>query len=105
MPLRNDVFPGDLPLRAGVWNRYHMRVSPSVWLHPDTCNVYLIVTGTDAVAIDFGSGAVLDHLADYGVARITDVLMTHHHRDQGQGLARAAEAGARIWVPSSERHL
>jgi glyoxylase-like metal-dependent hydrolase (beta-lactamase superfamily II) len=82
-----------------------MRLSPSVWLHPDTCNVYLIAPGADAVAIDFGSGDVLDHLADYGIERVTDVLMTHHHRDQGQGLARAAEAGIRIWVPSSERHL
>jgi glyoxylase-like metal-dependent hydrolase (beta-lactamase superfamily II) len=82
-----------------------MRLSPSVWLHPDTCNVYLLATGTEAVAIDFGSGGVLDHLVDYGIERVTDVLMTHHHRDQGQGLARAAEAGIRIWVPSSERHL
>jgi glyoxylase-like metal-dependent hydrolase (beta-lactamase superfamily II) len=82
-----------------------MRLTDSVWLHRDTCNVYLLTTGTDAVAIDFGSGRVLDHLADYGVERVTDVLMTHHHRDQGQGLARAAEAGIRIWVPASERDL
>jgi glyoxylase-like metal-dependent hydrolase (beta-lactamase superfamily II) len=82
-----------------------MRVTDSVHLHPDTCNVYLIRSGPDAVAIDFGSGSVLDHLAEYGVERITDVLMTHHHRDQGQGLARAAGAGIRIWVPPSERDL
>ncbi|GAA4573825.1 hypothetical protein GCM10023176_39580 [Micromonospora coerulea] len=82
-----------------------MRLTDSVRLHHDTCNVYLLISGTDAVAIDFGSGTVLDHLADYGVERITDVLMTHHHRDQGQGLARAASAGIRIWVPSTERDL
>ncbi|MER7892252.1 MBL fold metallo-hydrolase [Micromonospora sp. NPDC094482] len=82
-----------------------MRLTDRVYVHHDTCNVYLIISGSDAIAIDFGSGAVLDHLADYGVERITDVLMTHHHRDQGQGLARAAGAGARIWVPSSERDL
>ncbi|WP_433293724.1 MBL fold metallo-hydrolase [Actinoplanes sp. CA-030573] len=31
--------------------------------------------------------------------------MTHHHRDQAQGLARAAAAGARIHVPAAERDL
>jgi glyoxylase-like metal-dependent hydrolase (beta-lactamase superfamily II) len=82
-----------------------MRLRDTVFLHPDTCNVYLLTSGADAIAIDFGSGAVLDHLADYGVERVTDVLMTHHHRDQGQGLARAAAAGARIWVPATERDL
>jgi glyoxylase-like metal-dependent hydrolase (beta-lactamase superfamily II) len=82
-----------------------MRLTPRVHVHEDTCNVYLLVDGRDAVAIDFGSGSVLDHLADYGVDRVTDVLMTHHHRDQGQGLARAAAAGIRIWVPPSERDL
>ncbi|MEO3778716.1 MBL fold metallo-hydrolase [Micromonospora sp. B11E3] len=82
-----------------------MRLTDSVWVHHDTCNVYLLVTGKEAVAVDFGAGTVLDHLADYGVERITDVLMTHHHRDQGQGLARAASAGIHIWVPSSERDL
>lgn len=82
-----------------------MRLSPHVAVHTDTCNVPLLINGSDAVAIDFGAGTVLDHLADYGVERVTDVLMTHHHRDQGQGLKRAAEAGIRIWVPSSERDL
>lgn len=86
-------------------NRYHMRLSPRVHLHEDTSNVYLLVDGREAVAIDFGAGTVLDHLADYGIERITDVLMTHHHRDQGQGLARAVAAGVRIWVPPSERDL
>ncbi|GAA4424575.1 hypothetical protein GCM10023169_21360 [Georgenia halophila] len=58
-----------------------------------------------AVAIDFGSGDVLDHLETMGVDRITDVLMTHHHRDQGQGLWRAVEAGAAVHVPPVERDL
>ena len=49
--------------------------------------------------VDFGSGAVLDHVHELGVEQVTDVLVTHHHRDQVQGLARARTAGARIWVP------
>ena len=82
-------------------------VGPGIWLVRDTCNVYLVkAEGADtAVAIDFGSGDVLDVLADLGISRITDVLMTHHHRDQGQGLPRAVEHGARIHVPPVERDL
>jgi glyoxylase-like metal-dependent hydrolase (beta-lactamase superfamily II) len=71
----------------------------------DTCNVYVLRSGRDAVLVDFGSGAVLDHLAELGVDRVTDVLVTHHHRDQVQGLRRAVDAGVRIWVPPFEREL
>ncbi|HEV7743329.1 MAG TPA: MBL fold metallo-hydrolase [Pseudolysinimonas sp.] len=87
-------------------------VARGVWLIPDTCNVYLIIPddpapdGTrTAITIDFGAGAVLEHLAALGVDRITDVLMTHHHRDQGQGLPAATAHGARIWVPPVEVEL
>jgi glyoxylase-like metal-dependent hydrolase (beta-lactamase superfamily II) len=66
--------------------------------------VYVVRAGNEATLIDFGSGGVLDHLADLG-ARATDVLVTHHHRDQVQGLARAVEAGIRIWVPPVEVEL
>ncbi len=71
----------------------------------DTCNVYVLRAGRDATLVDFGSGAVLDHLRELGVDRVTDVLVTHHHRDQVQGLARAVEAGARVWIPPVEVDL
>jgi glyoxylase-like metal-dependent hydrolase (beta-lactamase superfamily II) len=73
----------------------------------DTCNVYLIRSPDrpEAIAIDFGSGRVLDHLAELGIERLTHVLMTHHHRDQGQGLPRAVAEGIEIWVPPIERDL
>jgi glyoxylase-like metal-dependent hydrolase (beta-lactamase superfamily II) len=71
----------------------------------DTCNVYVLAAGGTAVLVDFGSGAVLDHLGELGVDRVTDVLVTHHHRDQVQGLARARAEGIRIWVPPHEREL
>jgi glyoxylase-like metal-dependent hydrolase (beta-lactamase superfamily II) len=71
----------------------------------DTCNVYVLRSGRDAVAIDFGSGSVLDCLDELGIDRVTDVLVTHHHRDQVQGLRRAVDAGARIWVPPGEADL
>ena len=80
-------------------------LSPTVSRFRDACNVYVLRSGRDAVLVDFGSGAVLDHLAGLGVDRVTDVLVTHHHRDQVQGLARAAAAGIRVWVPPLELGL
>jgi glyoxylase-like metal-dependent hydrolase (beta-lactamase superfamily II) len=82
-----------------------VEVAPGITRFRDTCNVYVLRSGRDAVLIDFGSGAVLEELAALGVDRVTDVLVTHHHRDQVQGLQRAVDAGARIWVPPVEREL
>ncbi|MFD7922214.1 MBL fold metallo-hydrolase [Streptomyces sp. NPDC059740] len=86
-------------------------MTEDVYRFQDTCHVYVLRDsrdgsgGREAVLVDFGSGDVLDHLHEIGVERVTDVLVTHHHRDQVQGLARAVEHGARIWVPPVERHL
>jgi glyoxylase-like metal-dependent hydrolase (beta-lactamase superfamily II) len=89
-----------------------VEVAPGVFRVADTCHVYVVRAeepaadgARTAVAIDFGSGAVLDHLEAMGVDRVTDVLMTHHHRDQGQGLPRAVAAGIAIHVPPVERDL
>jgi glyoxylase-like metal-dependent hydrolase (beta-lactamase superfamily II) len=80
-------------------------IADQLFLFRDTCNVYILRSGREAILVDFGSGDVLDHLADIGVERVTDVLMTHHHRDQAQGLPRAAQTGIRIWVPHTEQDL
>jgi glyoxylase-like metal-dependent hydrolase (beta-lactamase superfamily II) len=80
-------------------------VEANVFRFQDTVNVYVLRRDREAILIDFGSGDVLDHLGELGVDRVTDVLLTHHHRDVTQGLARAREAGIRIWAPPSERDL
>jgi glyoxylase-like metal-dependent hydrolase (beta-lactamase superfamily II) len=82
-----------------------MRIAEGVYRFEDTCHVYALVHDREAVLIDFGSGRILDHLAEYGVDRVTDVLVTHHHRDQVQGLSRAVAAGIRVWVPPVEQDL
>ena len=82
-----------------------VEVAPRTLRFRDTCNVYALVSGREAVLIDFGSGAALEELGAFGVERVTDVLVTHHHRDQVQGLERAVDAGARVWVPPVERDL
>ncbi|HSL28544.1 MAG TPA: MBL fold metallo-hydrolase [Anaerolineales bacterium] len=80
-------------------------ITDQLYLFHDTCNVYVLCSGREAVLVDFGGGDVLDHLTEIGVERVTDVLMTHHHRDQGQGLARAVQRGIPIWVPHTEQDL
>ncbi len=86
-------------------------LSAHLFLYRDTCLVYVIRSGEEAALVDFGDGAVLDHLEDLGIGRITDILMTHHHRDQAQGLAQALArrdsrlAGVRIWAPHAEQNL
>ncbi|HPT28899.1 MAG TPA: MBL fold metallo-hydrolase, partial [Bryobacteraceae bacterium] len=81
------------------------QISPNLWLFEDTCNVYIVRSGSRALLIDFGSGAVLDHLPDLGVSSIDGILHTHHHRDQCQGDKRAVALRLPIHVPAHERHL
>jgi glyoxylase-like metal-dependent hydrolase (beta-lactamase superfamily II) len=82
-----------------------VQLEPSVYRFRDTVNVYLIRSDRLGILIDFGSGDILDHLGEFGVDRVTDVLLTHYHRDVTQGLARARDAGIRIWAPPTERDL
>jgi len=81
------------------------RLSESLFVLEDTCNVYLVRDGSRAVLVDFGSGRILDHLAGLGVDHVDWVLHTHHHRDQCQGDFRAVERRIPIAVPAHERHL
>ena len=93
------------------------QVAPGVHRFVDTCNVYVVTaegaadaagaTGAPAgaIAIDFGSGDVLDHLGELGLETLDAILMTHHHRDQGQGLPRAIAAGIPVFVPPVEQDL
>lgn len=81
------------------------QLSPNLFRFTDTCQVYVLRSGTAAILIDFGTGAVLDHLDEIGVEQVTDVLVTHHHRDQVQGLDRAVSAGIAVWVPPTEVDL
>jgi glyoxylase-like metal-dependent hydrolase (beta-lactamase superfamily II) len=71
----------------------------------DTCNVYVLKDGAHAALVDFGSGAILDHLQGLGITQVDWVLHTHHHRDQCQGDQRAVGRRIPIAVPAHERYL
>ncbi len=80
-------------------------VGPDLFLFRDACNVYAIRRGDEAVLIDAGTGAAALRLPEIGVRRVAHVLHTHHHRDQCQGSAALAEAGAALWAPEFEAEL
>ncbi len=80
-------------------------LSENLFLYPNTCNVYVLRQNKRAVLIDFGDGSILDGLREMGIREVAAILMTHHHRDQAQGLQRAVQAGIPIWVPEVEREL
>jgi glyoxylase-like metal-dependent hydrolase (beta-lactamase superfamily II) len=82
-----------------------VRISPSLYWFRDTCNVYLLKRGERGLLVDFGSGGVLEHLAEAGVREIEWVLHTHHHRDQCQGDPLLAARGIPIAVPEREAAL
>ncbi len=81
------------------------KISDNLFLLEDTCNVYLIRKADRAVLIDFGSGKILDFLAEIGVSRIDWILHTHHHRDQAQGDLLAVAQRIPIAVPEHERQF
>ncbi len=80
-------------------------VAPEVFSFQDSCRVYLLRWGDEGVLIDFGTGLVLERLSEVGVKRVSDVLLTHHHRDQASGLAPFAASDLRVWVPHQEQDL
>jgi glyoxylase-like metal-dependent hydrolase (beta-lactamase superfamily II) len=81
------------------------RISENLFVLEDTCNVYLIRDGDRGLLIDFGSGAIMRHLGELGIAGVDWILHTHHHRDQAQGDPLAAAQRIPIAVPAHERHL
>ena len=84
-------------------DRAPRQISANLFVLEDTCNVYVIRHGSNGLLIDFGSGAILDHLPDLGITKVDGILHTHHHRDQAQGDPLAVARGIPIFVPEQER--
>ena len=77
----------------------------NVYVSRDSCNVYAIRRGDEAILIDTGTGAAAEGLGEIGVRRVAHVLHTHHHRDQCEGSARLHATGAGLWAPEFEADL
>ena len=114
-------FPGD-GFELRVYQDAEQAIPPSIFSipgdgrHPDpppggafrsSCNVFLVIEGDRRVLVDAGNGAprgsLLAKLRADGVdpATITDVLLTHEHRDHVGGLVGPDGAAA---FPSATLH-
>ncbi|MBN2288530.1 MAG: MBL fold metallo-hydrolase, partial [Candidatus Glassbacteria bacterium] len=83
---------------TGGWSR----LSENLYRLEDCCNVYVLKHENSALLVDFGSGRVLEHLKEIGVDKVDRVLVTHHHRDQVQGLCDLEDYGFQVDVPAGE---
>ncbi len=78
------------------------RISKSLYLVEDICNVYLLVRGNRVLVIDSGLGLAARAFAALGVEHVDWVLHTHFHRDQCDGASAFAALGAKIGAPAGE---
>jgi len=78
---------------------------PALYVWTDTCNVYVLKEGDEALLIDLGDGSVLDHLGEIGVKQVDWVLFTHHHREQCQGAPKLEGKGVQVAGPAAEREF
>jgi glyoxylase-like metal-dependent hydrolase (beta-lactamase superfamily II) len=78
---------------------------PDLFVWTDTCNVYVLRNGESALMIDFGDGSVIDHLAEIDVKNVDWVILTHHHREQCQGIERVDRSTTKLAAPQAEQAL
>ncbi|HAU38465.1 MAG TPA: hypothetical protein DCX07_12220 [Phycisphaerales bacterium] len=78
---------------------------PDLFCFHDTCNVYVVRDGTEAVAVDFGSGRWLRELPRLGVRSLRHVFLTHHHADQCAGLAARKTSPFVVHAPREEERF
>ena len=80
-------------------------MQPDLFVWTDTCNVSVLRDGDAALLFDLGDGSVLNHLTDIGVKRVEWLLLTHHHREQCQGIHRIDRAMTKVAAPKAEQAL
>ena len=81
------------------------KIFKDIYLFKDAVNVYVIKNENKAILIDFGSGAILDHLPELGIDMVDYIFHTHYHRDQCYGDKKALERNIKIAAPRYERKL
>ena len=61
-------------------------VASDVFRWTSTCNSYVIRSGEEAIVIDPGDGSLIPSLPELKVSRVSQILLTSHHRELLQGL-------------------
>lgn len=104
-PAGFEPFPADFSRKHGrdfVPSGGFKKLGGHLYVFDDTCNVYVLVADDRAFLIGFGSGEVLKKLPGIGVSGVDGVLLTHHHRDQAQGLCDLEPPGFEVLAPEKE---
>ena len=78
------------------------KVTTSVWLFRDSCNIYAVAGPDGMIVINAGTGLWLEHL-DELPAPVRAVLCTHFFRDHSAGAVEAARRGIEIRAPYWEQ--
>ncbi|MFC2076381.1 MBL fold metallo-hydrolase [candidate division KSB1 bacterium] len=78
------------------------QISDNLYRYADCSVVYLVKDGPRGLLVDYGSGGIIDYLDETGVRSIDRVLITHHHRDQVQGLINQADPALQVLAPAAE---
>jgi glyoxylase-like metal-dependent hydrolase (beta-lactamase superfamily II) len=78
------------------------QISDNLYRYADCSVVYLVKDGNRGLLVDYGSGGILDHLDKAAVRSIDRVLVTHHHRDQVQGLLNRTDPALQVMAPAAE---
>lgn len=79
------------------------QVAPELFVWKSTCNSYILREGESALMIDLGDGSVLDHLGDIGVKKVEALLLTGHHRELLQGVAKLDRSVTQLAAPKDEQ--
>jgi len=96
-PVKSEKSPAAIQPASQDW--------PGIFVHKDTCNVYLLRDGDAAILFNVGDGSVFDHLGEIGVKTVEWVVFSDHHREQCQGAHRIDRATTEIAAPKEEQAL
>ncbi len=88
--------------RASAQTRFS-EDAPGVFTWRSTCNSHVLRDGDAALLIDLGDGSVLDHLHEIGVKKVEWLLLTDHHRELLQGLAKLERSATHVAAPKGEQ--
>ncbi|MQY58506.1 MAG: MBL fold metallo-hydrolase [Clostridia bacterium] len=81
-------------------------IAKNIYLHRDTCNVYVIETKTGLVVVHAGNASVLKKISSlFPAEKVIACLNTHHFRPVVQGLPLFEENNIDIYVPYWEQDM
>jgi glyoxylase-like metal-dependent hydrolase (beta-lactamase superfamily II) len=81
------------------------QLSEHLLVHHGPINMGVVRHGERALLVDCSGADAVRALSELGIAKVEQILFTHHHRDQVCGAYELAAAGAKIAAPVAEQDL